>query len=240
VIDAFLPIASALVAGLFSALLLSSFLQRPAGQKALWAAGFALFAAAAVAEAIAQHAGWSSVLFRTYYLAGGVLTVAYLGAGSAWLILPRRGRDLLLGGLIVATAAATATVALTGVHPGALAGAAQGRPPANSALAGHAFLWAIALNSFGTLFLVGGSLYSIARGRRVRANVWIGGGALVVALATGLSRADSYSFVYVGQLLGIALMFSGFAFVGKEAGPRQQAASSKQSRLTYSRRTRPA
>ena len=91
----------------------------------------------------------------------------------------------------------------------------HGRPPANSALAGHAFLWAIALNSFGTLFLVGGSLYSIVRRRRVRPNVWIGAGALVVALATGLSRADSYSLVYAGQLVGIALMFSGFAFVGK-------------------------
>ena len=78
---------------------------------------------------------------------------------------------------------------------------------------------------FGTLFLVGGSLYSIARRRRVRANLWIGGGALVVALATGLSRADSYSLVYAGQLLGIALMFSGFAFVGKEA-VRQPAPSS--------------
>ena len=45
-------------------------------------------------------------LFRTYYLAGGVLTVAYLGAGSAWLLLPRRARDWLAGGLAVATAAA--------------------------------------------------------------------------------------------------------------------------------------
>jgi hypothetical protein len=78
----------------------------------------------------------------------------------------------------------------------------DGRPPVNSALGGHAFLWAIALNSFGTLFLVGGSLYSIARRQRIRPNLWIGGGALVVGLATGLSRADSYSLVYAGQLLG--------------------------------------
>jgi hypothetical protein len=38
----------------------------------------------------------------------------------------------------------------------------------------------------------------------------------VVALATGLSRAGSYNFVYAGELLGIALMFTGFAFVGKK------------------------
>jgi hypothetical protein len=231
VFDAFLPIAAALVAGLFSALLLRSFLHRPAGQKALWAAGFALFAAAAAAEALAQHAGWSPALFRIYYLAGGVLTVAFLGAGSAWLLLPKRTRDLLIGGLAVAIAAASVAVSLAGVDTTTLAATAHGRPPANSALEGHAFLWAIALNSFGSLFLIGGSLYSIARRQRVRANLWIGGGALVVALATGLSRANSYSLVYAGELVGISLMFAGFAFVGRpERGPRRLTAPAVASR----------
>jgi hypothetical protein len=220
VIDAFLPISAALVATLFSALLLRSFRRRPAGQKALWAGGFALFAVAAASEAVAQRTGWTPWLFRAYYLAGGVLTVAYLGAGSAWLLLPKRARDALVGGLVVATAAAVMTVVLAPVNEATLAATAHGRPPANAALGGHAFLWAIALNSFGTLFLVGGSLYSIARRQRIRPNLWIGGGALVVALATGLSRADSYSLVYAGQLLGIALMFSGFAFVGRQPAPR--------------------
>jgi len=220
VADALLPVAAALVAALFCALLLASFRRRPAGQKALWAAGFALFAVAAASEALAQRAGWSGGLFRTYYLAGGVLTVAYLGAGSAWLLLPRRARDVLVGGLVVATAAALVTVALAPVDVHALAATPSGRPPENGALGGNAFLWAIALNSFGTLFLVGGSLYSIVRRQRVRQNVWIGGGALVVALATGLSRTGSYSFVYLGELLGIALMFSGFTFVGPKPQPR--------------------
>jgi hypothetical protein len=217
VIDAFLPIAAALVAALFSALLLRSFLRRPAGQKALWAGGFALFAVAAVTEALAQHAGWSPALFRTYYLAGGVLTVAYLGAGSAWLLLPRRGRDVLAGALAVATATALITVALAPVDSHLLAATPHGRPPENGALGGDAFLWAVVLNSFGTVFLVGGSLYSILRHQRVRANLWIGGGALVVALGTGLSRVGNYSFVYLGELLGIALMFSGFTFVSSTA-----------------------
>jgi hypothetical protein len=239
VLDALLPLCAGLVALAFAALLLRSLRRRRSGEKVLWALGFLLFAVAAACEAAAQRAGWSPALFRAYYLAGGVLTVAYLGAGSAWLLLPKRGRDVLVGALAVATAATAVTVALAGVNAGALAATAVGRPPPNSALAGHAFLWAVALNSFGTLFLVGGSLYSILRRRRVRANVWIGGGALVVALATGLSRADSYSLVYAGQLVGIALMFSGFAFVGKEPS-RQPAASSTQSRVRYSQKAKPA
>jgi hypothetical protein len=210
VADALLPLAAALVALLFSGLLVASFLRRPAGQKALWAAGFALFTTAALAEAVAQRTGWTPGLFRTYYAAGGVLTVAYLGAGSAWLLLPRRIRDLLLGALAVATLVAVVTVALAPVDADVLATTPSGRPPGNGALAGHAALWAISLNTFGTVFLLGGSLYSIVRRQRVRANVWIASGAMVVALATGLSRAGDYSFVYAGELVGIAVMFAGF------------------------------
>src|SRR5207244_3179102 len=83
----------------------------------------------AACEAAAQRAGWTPGLFRTYYLAGGVLTVAYLGGGSAWLLLPRRGRDVLLGALLAATAAAAVTVALAPVSQGGLAATAHGRPP---------------------------------------------------------------------------------------------------------------
>jgi hypothetical protein len=81
---------------------------------------------------------------------------------------------------------------------------------ANGVLAGHAFLWAVVMNSVGTLLLVGGSMLSIARRQRVRANVWIAAGALTVAAATGLSRTGDTSLVYLGELVGIALMFCGF------------------------------
>jgi hypothetical protein len=218
VADSLLPIAAAFVATLFVVLLLRSFRRRRSGQKLLWAAGFALFALATASEAVAQRTGWSPAVFRTYYLAGGVLTVAYLGAGSAWLLLPRRGRDLLLGALLASTVAAAVTVALAAVDDRLLAAAHSGHPPANGALVGHAFLWAIVLNSAGTLFLLGGSLYSIARRRRGRANVWIALGAACVALTTGLSRTGDTSFVYVGELVGIALMFCGFTLT---APPRR-------------------
>jgi hypothetical protein len=213
------PVAATLVALLFTALLLGSFVRRPGGQKALWAGGFLCFAAAAATEATAQRLGWSPGLFRGYYAAGGTLTVAWLGAGSAWLLLPRRGRDVLLGALAVASVAAVASVLLAPVDGSALAAATSGHPPANAALGGHAFLWAIALNTVGSVLLIGGSVYSIARRRRVTQNVWIGGGAIVVALATGLSRTGDTSFVYLGELVGIVMMFVGFRV--SSAAPRK-------------------
>jgi hypothetical protein len=222
VADALLPLGAAAVALLFAILLGASFLRRPGGQKALWGAGFACFGVAAACEAAAQRAGWSESLFKAYYISGGVLTVALLGAGSAWLLLRPRGRDLLLGGVLVAAIAAIVAVALAPVDHAALAAAPGLRPPANSDLRGHAFLWAVALNSFGTACLVGGALLGILRRRRVRTNLWIGGGALVVALATGLSRAHTYSFVYAGELVGICMMFYGFRFAAAAPASARQ------------------
>jgi hypothetical protein len=230
VADALLPVAAALLALAFVVRLAWSAARRPGGQKILWALGFLLFATAATAEALAQRAGWTPGTFRAYYAAGGVLTVAYLGAGSAWLLLPRRARDVMLGALVVATAAAVTSILLAPVDPDVLAAAGTAHPPANDAIGSHVFLWAIAMNSFGTLFLIGGSLYSIVRRQRVRINLWIGGGALVLALATGLSRAGSYSLVYAGELVGIGLMFCGFTFVGKTPPPLPRSTPTPESR----------
>jgi hypothetical protein len=226
--DTLLPLAAAMVALLFAGLLLTSFARRPAGQKAFWALGFVLFATAALAEAGAQRAGWTPGLFRTYYLAGGVLAVAFLGTGSAWLVLPRRARDVVGGALLTAAVAAAVTVLLAPVDRTLLAATPSGQPPPNSAIAGHAVIWAVGLNSSGTLFLVGGSLYAILRRRGARANAWIACGAIVVALATGMSRAGDYSFVYAGELVGIAIMFTGFRLT---AAPRRASTSAPPARL---------
>ena len=224
VIHSLLPVAAALLALVFALSLALSFRKRPAGQKGLWAIGFLLFAVATACEAVAQRTGWTPGLFRTYYVAGGVLTVGYLGGGSAWLLLPRRARDVLLGALGLATVAALVTVLIAPVDAHLLARTASGRPPANGALIGHAFLWAAALNTFGSVFLIGGSLYSILRRQRVRTNLWIGSGAIVVALATGMSRLGDYSFVYAGELIGIALMFAGFRLVGARPAQKRRPA----------------
>jgi hypothetical protein len=212
-----LPVAASLLAGLFSLLLLRSYRRRRTGAKLLWATGFLLFAGATACEAVAQGSGWSPGLFRAYYLCGGVLGVAWLGGGSAWLMLPRRTLRPLAGALALASLAAVAAVLQAPVHAAALAHVPSGGPPVNSVLGGHAYVWAIALNTFGSVFLIGGALYSAARRRRVRPNLWIASGALVLALSTSMTRAGEYSLVYVGEVVGLALMFAGFNLTGAKA-----------------------
>jgi hypothetical protein len=233
VFDSFLPVAAALVAALFCVLLLRSARRRPAGQKLLWAGGFALFAVAAASEALAERTGWGGGLFRVYYLCGGVLTVAFLGAGSAWLHLPRRGRDAVAGALLVATIAAAVTVAVAPVHADVLAATGTGHPPPNDAIGGGAAIWAMALNTLGTLLLVGGVLRSVVRRQRVRASLWIGAGAIVLALSTSMSRTGDYSLMYLGELIGIAAMFYGFVLPSIESHPPPRPAAAAHSALAH-------
>jgi hypothetical protein len=90
-----------------------------------------------------------------------------------------------------------------------LATTPSGRPPGNGALAAHAALGAISLNTFGTAFLMGarstrscvGSACAPMSGSQAEQSP---------ALATDFSRAGGYSIVYAGELVGIAAMFTGF------------------------------
>jgi hypothetical protein len=132
----------------------------------------------------------------------------------------------MAGALALATLAAAVTIAVPPVDVPVLAGTPSGRPPANGAIGGGAALWAVGLNTFGTVALIGGALRSIVRRDRVRQSLWIAGGALVLALSTSLSRTGDYSLMYAGQLVGITAMFCGFALPERAParGPRDSPA----------------
>ena len=136
---------------------------------------------------------------------GGVLTVAWLGAGSAWLQLPRRaprraGRRASWSRRWPPRSRSCSRP----WTPAALAATRRaGARRANDALGGHAFLWAIALNSVGSVLLLGGALYSIAAPpARAREPVDRAAGRWCSRRATSMSRAGDYSLVYLGELVG--------------------------------------
>jgi hypothetical protein len=205
-----LPLLTSLIAVGLAARLGGSAVRRFTPAKPFWALGLLLFAAGAAAEAYGVADGWGEVSFKAYYLAGGCLTVAFLGAGSAWLALPRDLALVVTGALAAAAAGATVTVLLADVDATLLAAAPVHEPPANDALTGHAFLWAVVLNGAGTVLLIGAALVSLIARRRVRANVLVIAGVALVAVSGTLTRLGSYGYVFVGQMLGLVLLAAGF------------------------------
>ena len=130
-------------------------LARPAGHRIAWALGFALFAGGSAAEAYGASYGWREVAFRLYYLLGGVLAVALLGLGSAWLHLPRSWSLVLTGrrrGLRAGRGDHACSPHRSTSRRSAWPGCGRRRTTRSLGLA---FLWAVFLNSAGTLLLVG-------------------------------------------------------------------------------------
>ena len=205
-----IPVATALIAAAFAARLGGGALARPGVHRAFWALGFACFAAGAAAEAYGASYGWTPVTFRIYYLAGGVLAVGFLGLGATWLHA-RRDLALVVSGAVIATAIAAAIGVLgAGVDAAQLAKGGL-RPPPNDALTGLAFLYAIALNTIGTLALLAGIVRSLRRRERPFANLLIGAGVLVVASSGTLTRVgDAYGIVLGAQLAGLVMIYAGF------------------------------
>lgn len=80
--EAILAFGAALLALRLAGLLAARWRQRRAPQLAAWSAGLAAYALGAAAIAWGAAAGWNDGVFRAYYLFGGLLTAALLGAGS--------------------------------------------------------------------------------------------------------------------------------------------------------------
>ena len=100
-----LPALTSLLAAIFAIALFDQWRERRRGFQAVWAVGMVFFAVASGAETIGAVAGWSDLLYRTWYYAGAVCTAAWLGLGTAVLLNRTRfgytyGLLVILGGLI--------------------------------------------------------------------------------------------------------------------------------------------
>jgi hypothetical protein len=81
-----IPGVTAALAIIFAVALLDQWRERRHSYQLAWAVGMTLFGIGSAMEAIAGASGWSEPLYRTWYLAGAVLTPAWLGLGTAFLL----------------------------------------------------------------------------------------------------------------------------------------------------------
>src|SRR5690242_21783435 len=85
-----LPALTAILALVMSIALFDQWRERRQPFQLVWAIGMAFYGIAAGCEAIAAAAGWSELLYRTWYLSGAVLTAGWLGLGTALLLAKTR------------------------------------------------------------------------------------------------------------------------------------------------------
>lgn len=199
--DVLVPFAAALLSLRLTGLVLGRYRARRAPELLAWAASLACFAAGSAALAWGAAAGWDDRSFRAYYLFGGLLTAALLGAGSLLRIGRRWAAPLVLfyAGLAVGVAIGVPIEpAVTGSSIPDAAAHLDVFPARALALVG---------NVAGTLAAVGIALAGM--GRRPVGNGLIVAGVLVAAAGSafaGLGQGGGSLFTAVAA----ALLYGGF------------------------------
>jgi hypothetical protein len=199
--NALLAFAATLVSLRLAAALVHRYRARRRPELALWAASLAAFAIASGALAWGAAAGWSEAPFRVYYLCGGLLTAALLGAGSLRRVGHRWATPVIL--VYCGLAAGVAVAApLTAPVAGTEIPAAQDHLELFPAR-----VLAIAGNSLGTLAAAGVALWTLRA--RPLGNALILAGIAVAALGSafaGLGEAGTALFATAAAVL----LYAGF------------------------------
>jgi hypothetical protein len=177
-VDSLLAFAAALVSLRLAGRMLDRWRQRRGPELVAWCASLAAFAVASGALAWGAAAGWNEAAFRVYYLCGGLLTAALLGAGS----LLRAGQRWAAPVALVYTGLATGVALAAPIH---CSFGSDTIPEAQAHLDFFpARLLAVLGNSLGTIAVVGVALLTFRR--RPLGNALVVAGVLVAATGSAL------------------------------------------------------
>lgn len=199
--DVLLAFAGALVAFRLAADLLRRWRDRRTPELLAWGSSLLAFALASGALAWGAAAGWDDRTFRAYYLFGGLLTAALLGAGSLLRVgvRPAGAVALVWVGLSIGVAVAVPlTLPVTGTEIPDAAEHLELAPARVLAIVG---------NVLGTIAAIGVALWGIKQ--RPVGNGLVIAGIAVAAVGSGLAGlGEGGSAVFAA--LAAALLYGGF------------------------------
>lgn len=222
----FLPFLSTGVTLLFTLAVFSRYFRRRGPHLLLWGIGLALYALGTFTEAYLA-VRWSPLMLRLWYLCGAMLTAAWLGQGTVYLLIRKRGvARALMALLLIASVAAIIGVFAAPMDASAFRLGAPISSEYKEILtrSGLLVLLTILLNIYGSVGLIGGAAWSAylfwrkqVLPHRVIGNVFIAVGALFPASAGTFIQLGLADWLYLSELLGAALMFAGFWFATQPA-----------------------
>lgn len=218
----FIPLLSAIVSFVFALLVFDQYLRRRKPYQAVWSLSLVFYGLATLAEHLARGGGWTPQLYQAFYVSGGLWAAVSLGLGTVYLMAPRRWANAALLLVVALGLFGAARVIATPLDPALLP--AGGRPGGAHLLPADVRVLAAVLNTLGTVWLVGGALWSARalwrqpeRRYRFWSNLLIAAGALFSAAGgtvlgysgavLGIELPDVFS---LATLIGVVLIFVGF------------------------------
>lgn len=206
------PLVSSVVSLIFAVTVLDQFFARRKPYQLIWAIGLFMYFLSTGCEFWTGAWGLNQAVYRLWYLFGAIFVAAYLGMGTLYLLARRRVAHIILAILLVASFYAIFRVFTASIDLSTLQYLSGGAMPQGVRLMTPFF------NTFGTVALVGGAIYSawvFWRRRfmphRVVSNILIAVGAILPAFGGTLMRFGGGPTVfYLLELVGIIIIFIGF------------------------------
>jgi hypothetical protein len=218
--DALFGALAATISWLFALLTWNQYRSRGKSHQLLWTVGIAFFALGVTLEVIARSQGsWNEGGYRAWYFTGAMMGVTWLGQGTLHLLdkrpwVQRSTEMLIIASLVAFFVVLNAPLQLSSLE---LPFMPKGTAFADIKLAGWASprAWTIPFNIYGTLWLVGGALYSSAQlWRSNRSRAWgtffIAIAGLMLAGTSTLNRFGIAGLESLGRMVGVSVLFMGF------------------------------
>jgi len=225
----YIPLATTLIALLFSASLFRRFRARGGLHLLWWGIGTFTYALGTITESATTLFGWHEPVFRLWYVTGALLGGAPLAQGSVYLHMHRRTANRMTVGLVTVIAIAAVCVWLSPIHHDMV------EP---HRLTGRVLVWSWVrafspfINTYAFIFLAGTAAWSAWRyrarretGGRFIGNVLIATGALLPGIGGAFTRFGRTEVLYVTEFIGIILMFLGYRFATQRPGEVPYAAA---------------
>lgn len=209
---AFIPLLSSIVSLIFAITVLDQYFARRKPYQLVWAIGLFMYFLSTGAEFWTGMWGLNDVVYRLWYLIGAIFVAAYLGMGTIYLLARRRTAHIVMTILLIASVYAAFKVFTADIDLSAI------DRLSGKAMPGDIRMLTPFFNSFGTLALVGGAIYSawvFWRKRilphRVTSNILIAVGAILPAFGgIHIRFVGSPELFYVSEFLGVVIIFLGF------------------------------
>lgn len=211
--DLVLSSMASLAAAWFARDLVRSAVAKPRPHKTAYAVGMSMFALASLASTLSIAFGWTPLLYKTFFVLGGVLNVPFLALGSLYLVAGERAAKAMRGFLL-----ALAVFSVTLIAPATLGEIPVQILPVGSEVFENGFapIFAAIGSGLGALVLILAGLVSIFRfwktsRRLVEGNALIVLGTLVAGAQRSVVDATGSQEVFTVTLLtAVTLIWVGY------------------------------
>jgi len=208
-----LPLAATIVAAFFTANTWRAAMRSQSKALATWSFALAQFSVASAALTWGVAFGWSSPLYRVFYLFGAIVNVIWLALGTVRLLLPDTvWRWFTFVAVVALSLVAVVATARTPLVAGAAHALATERIPRPSrVMPDRVRLLGVWYSVGGSVVVLAGLAWSLSRRRRHALGLaLLAAGVIVVGVAGELAHVGLVAGFSACLAAGVAIMYAGF------------------------------